>query len=835
MLAPAVVPAAGVLLGVLTASLLPAWSSAPAAVVSVLLVGIAAASWVANRGWLAVISASLSFFCGGLALAVDAGRSVMAPPLCETLAVARPPPFTSTPTCCSLVVPTPVALEGRIRQDADLLDRYVRLQLDVSHVEYRGRRVSVSGGTELRVSGALAAAAAEAWVGGRTVRLTATLREPGVFRDPGVPDARVSLARRGIVLTGTVKSAALVEVVRPATFVEEAAARVRRFTREAVQRHVGQWSTRSATILVAILIGDRAGLDADVQRRLQEAGTYHVIAISGGNIAILTGVLLFLVRLLHLGPRWGSVLAILALVSYAQVVGAGASVVRATTMAVMYFAGRLVDQRGAGLNAIAVAALAILAHSPFALFDAGFLLTFGATTGIVIGAQWARLWRRGPRWARPAAALLLASVCAEAALLPVAARLFSRVTFAGLLVNFAAIPLMTLAQTAGMALVASAALLPRLAMVAGWLAHLGADGLVQSARVVDALPWLSYRLPPPALIPIVAYYSGWCAWFLLRGPARHPGLGRARRLVRRTALAVIVFAAIWILVEPVSLLWPGVSGRLRVVVLDVGHADAILVQLPDRRSVLVDAGGSITASAFDIGSRVVAPALWALGTRRLDALILTHPDPDHVGGAESVVRDFRPRAIWEGIAVPRSPARERLQRLAADLEIPWRSRQAGDEERFGEVRLRVWHPPPSDWERQRPRNDDSLVLELQYGGLSVVLPGDIGQGVERDLVPLLAPAAVRALKVAHHGSVSSSGEEFLRALSPGVALLSAGAITRVSPVVLQRYEALSCPLFRTDRDGALTLESDGRLVAVHTFTGRRWEKAVSNRLSARRP
>jgi competence protein ComEC len=127
------------------------------------------------------------------------------------------------------------------------------------------------------------------------------------------------------------------------------------------------------------------------------------------------------------------------------------------------------------------------------------------------------------------------------------------------------------------------------------------------------------------------------------------------------------------------------------------------------------------------------------------------------------------------------------------------------------------------------------VLELQYGGLSVVLPGDIGQGVERDLVPLLAPAAVRALKVAHHGSVSSSGEEFLRALSPGVALLSAGAITRVSPVVLQRYEALSCPLFRTDRDGALTLESDGRLVAVHTFTGRRWEKAVSNRLSARRP
>ena len=108
----------------------------------------------------------------------------------------------------------------------------------------------------------------------------------------------------------------------------------------------------------------------------------------------------------------------------------------------------------------------------------------------------------------------------------------------------------------------------------------------------------------------------------------------------------------WILVEPVTLLAPGVRGRLRVTVLDVGHGDAVLVQLPDRRSLLVDAGGSMSGSTFDIGGRVVAPALWALGTRRLDALVLSHADPDHAGGAAAVLRDFRPREIWEGMPVP---------------------------------------------------------------------------------------------------------------------------------------------------------------------------------------
>jgi competence protein ComEC len=603
----------------------------------------------------------------------------------------------------------------------------------------------------------------------------------------------------------------------------EAGAGLRALTRAAVRRHVGRRDVQSAAIVSAILIGDRAGLDEEVQRRLQEAGTYHVIAISGGNIAILAGLLLWLLRLAGAGHRASALVTAVALTVYASVVGGSASVVRATVMAVICLLSRQADHRGAPLNALAVTAALILLATPGAVADVAFWLTFGATLGILIGVGFAgeRLPRR--RWLRAPAALLLASVSAELALLPVGARVFARVTFAGLALNFIAIPLMSVAQVAGMLTVALSLVWPAAADACGFAAHLGAAGLVRSAALADVVAWLSYRLPPPQWIPMAGYYASWAAW--LAGAELHRASSAARR-GRRLRLIGAAGASVcgaWILVEPVTLLAPGVSGRLRMTVLDVGHGDAVLLQLPGRRSVLVDTGGSLGGSGFDIGGRVVAPALWSLGARRLDVLVLTHGDPDHAGGAESVVRDFRPREIWEGIPVPNLPVMEALRRQAAEAGISWRERRRSEVVGLGEAILRIRHPPPPDWERRGVRNDDSIVIELHYGQVSIVLPGDIGTDVERTLAFGPSPAPFRVLKIPHHGSSTSSSREFVSALNPRLALLSAGATTKVSDEVLKRYQEIGAAVYRTDVHGAITLETDGRRVTVTTFTGARAE------------
>ena len=240
------------------------------------------------------------------------------------------------------------------------------------------------------------------------------------------------------------------------------------------------------------------------------------------------------------------------------------------------------------------------------------------------------------------------------------------------------------------------------------------------------------------------------------------------------------------------------------------------MQLPAGQSLLVDAGGSPWGPSA-VGERVIAPALWRAGVRRLDYLALTHGDPDHVGGAEAVLRDFRPREVWEGIPVPRSERLRRLRSAALGGGAVWRTLQAGDRLRAGDAQVLVWHPPAADWERQRVRNDDSLVIEIRHGGVSIVLPGDVGAEVEARIAGALAPAVQRVLKAPHHGSRTSSSAAFLAALAPTVAIVSAGRDNRFghpAPAVVRRYEAAGAAVFETGRAGAMEVCSDGRGIRV---------------------
>ena len=335
---------------------------------------------------------------------------------------------------------------------------------------------------------------------------------------------------------------------------------------------------------------------------MQEAGTYHVIAISGGNIAILAGLTLAAFRIAGiLGPA-AMLTAIVSLVAYAYVVGGGASVARATLMAVVYFAGRAIDLRGPPANTFAIAAGVLVAAQPLAIADPAFLLTFGATGAILATlptlTTGSRL--RRSRLIAGAAVILASSVAAEAALMPVGARFFSRVTFAGLALNFVAIPFMAIAQLAGMAAVVLSAIAEPVAAAAGWLAHAGADGLVRSAELVDLVPVVAWRVGPPHWMALTAYYSAlvtaWCGV---------PGWPRLRTRARPFAVALTLVAAAWILFEPRRLVTSRGDGSLHLTFMDVGQGDATLVRFPRGTTLLVDAGGLSGASSFDIGDRVV--------------------------------------------------------------------------------------------------------------------------------------------------------------------------------------------------------------------------------------
>lgn len=816
------------------------------AAAAALLALIASAAWFGEEDAESVACAvAIGGLLAGVSLGVTGGRDAYGPPL-----------FAWFDARAAGDRDGPVAVEGHLREDAAVTPFGVSLTMDVTGPARGGARLSIGGlGAPERVDG---------WRAGRVLRMAALLRRPTWYGNPGLPDDRRTLARRGIVLVGSVKSAALVEVGGEGTAIQEAAASARRWCRLRLSRYVGGWSERSGAIASAILIGDRTGLSDEDERRLQEAGTYHVIAISGGNIAILTAILLLVLRAMQLGARISSALVIATLLFYGQVASGGASVSRAVTAACVYLAGRIIDHRGPPLNILAVAAAWALAVSPLAAFDGGFILSFGATLGILLGAP--RLWKRAsvvlvfrvrPDSAlratsalreggqgvgglavalavavrsaalgllRPALGLLIATVCAEIALAPASAVLFSRITVAGLVLNFAAIPLMTITQAAAMATLAATLVNDRLAQACGFVAHLGATGLLRSAALVDLAPWLSRDLVPPAWWLVCAYYA--CCIWLLASPRQVRVAAGAL-----TCAGALMFAGPRVVMQ--SRILPPLPGILRVAFFDVGEGDAALIALPDRRNLLVDAGG-LAGGAFDMGERVVAPALRMFGVRRIDTLVLTHGDLDHIGGAAAILRRFSPRVVWEGVPVPRHQGLHALAMQAAAAGLSWRTVVAGDRERAGGVDIRVLHPPLPGWERQRVRNEDSVVLELRFGDVAIVLPGDIAQEGERNVAPLLSRAPITVLKAPHHGSAYSSTTAFLDTARPAAVVFSEGRGNRFghpAPSVLQRYRERNAVIFRTDEDGAIVLDTDGHEVRFSTWGGK---KGVINQHSPSR-
>lgn len=525
----------------------------------------------------------------------------------------------------------------------------------------------------------------------------------------------------------------------------------------------------------ALVLGDASAFPLEWKRGLRVTGLYHLLSVSGVHVALVAGAVWLLAGGFPRALRLALMLAAIGL--YLLLVGPLPALVRAAVMGFLAVTALLAERPPAAVNALGWAVILLVLERPDVVLSVAFQLTVSATAGLLLlGPPLAERWSRLPRWL---AGSLAASAGAQIPTIPWALPRFHLLSPLAPLFNLAAVPWTGLALGGsllwtGTALVSpptAEALLPVLDFLAApfsWPARTGP----------------SVWLPVPLVLPPSA------AWLL--------ALLLALLLFARPRLKLLGLAGLALLL---SCNLPRDRG-VELAMLDVGQGDAILLR-DGPHAVLIDGGGWRTG---DLGGRVLLPALVAEGVRSLDAVVMTHPDRDHCGGLVDIAAYLPVREVWMGPGWEPEGCAGKLATLpGARVRRVW----SGETGSAGRWSLRVLHP---DREEDRGTNERSLVIRAEAQGRSFLLTGDIESWAEMRLLSCCErEVRVDVLKVAHHGSKTSSTESFLDAARPRLALVSAGVNNlyhHPSPVILDRLAERGIRVLRTDRDGLILLRLD---------------------------
>lgn len=685
---------------------------------------------------------------------------------------------------------------------------------------------------------------------GQRVEVDVRLRKPRNFRNPGAFDYETYLARQHILGLGSAAGAHSVRILPGGcgSCWKRWILALRTAALERIDR-LYPGDGYACGMLRAVLLGDASRIESIWTDSFRRTGTYHALVISGLHITVLALALHIVLRLCFIPEMASLVLTTLAAWLYALVSGSGAPVIRAAGGYTLFLAARFFHRRGRILNVLAAVALVYLLVDPGGMFDASFQLSFlsvaaiGALAAPVLdrtskqlalamrgitdvrrdwrltaeaaqcrvelrlAAQTIYAWTRIPeRWVAKGLAtavrgavraweLIFVSATVQFALALPMLSYFHRLSFSGLSANLFIVPAMSAAVPVGFA-----------AIFTGWAGFAWATQwlLRFSQRVAEfhAAFEPRWRTPDPPL-PLAISFAG--AVLVL-------AIGVSARAKWRWAALAAALAAFALLVWhpfPPQLY----AGELEFTALDVGQGDSLFIVFPDRTTLLVDGGGTPVYGdrkppRLDIGEDVVSPYLWSRSLRRLHYVAVSHLHADHAGGLPAVIANFQPEELWVS-RTARCPEWDRIAAAAQAAGTRIRVWTAGETVQIGGTKIEALWPPRGYSFPETPQNNDSLVLRISYGKHSVLLTGDVEWRAEAEF----SPPPTTILKVAHHGSRTSTGARLLDAARPSYAVISAGADNvygNPHSATLDRLAWANTAIFRTDHDGRVSIWTDGR-------------------------
>jgi competence protein ComEC len=688
---------------------------------------------------------------------------------------------------------------------------------------------------------------------GDLIRFKSRLRKPRNFNNPGGFDYEKHLRGRGILVRGTINTASDIVLIRKGQGnrfkmeIEKARDKLRRIITE-------NSSPPEREIIQALLLGETKQIPPLLRENFNRTGTSHILAISGFNVAMVASFIIFLTLLVmksssYLLLRFNALrvaasVTLMPIVIYTFIAGFGVSVTRATIMILIFLAGILMHKERDLFNTLALAAIIILLISPLALFDISFQLSFIAVASLIFVSPLLTQLTRGETAegiAKPACLarrivnylliFILVTISATLGSTPLIVYYFNGFPLVTLPANFLIVPLLGMVTfTMGMAVMISLPLSSALAAFLVKMTSIPAKLSIEAVNFFASLPGSYVNISTPSLPEIISFYLLLIILvIIIRDKVENKSAASGKAARRPLFLKLALLALIIFFIGDALYLAIGQNFRrhLEVTAIDVGQGSATLIRLPAGENILIDGGGSASGS-FNVGKYVVAPYLWRQRITELEAVVLTHPHPDHLQGLLYILEKFTVHEVWTTGYTAEDELYKNFLRLLKEKACIHRIMGVETEPfRINGVAIDILNPAQAlntvdHTINFHDTNDSSLAVRLTFGKISFLFPGDISGAIEKRIIAEGRTVKSDVIFVAHHGGFTSSTLPFLQAVKPQVAVVSCGkdnVFNLPHPDVLKRFEALPARILRTDSNGAVSITTDGHELKITTVLG----------------
>ncbi len=665
---------------------------------------------------------------------------------------------------------------------------------------------------------------------GDTIRFSGKIRKIRNFHNPGGFNYERFMAFKNIHVSSWASFEKLSVTRNPKVLgVGKTILQIRQKTAAFITETLGENPT--SAVMKALVVGDRDGIDDKLRNDFNRSGMGHLLAISGLHVGIVATVFFILFSVLlsrvsvFLWNGWvrkaAALLTLFPVVTYGLLAGMSPSTQRAVIMVSVFLMTFLIGRKHDSINTLAVAALIILIIYPPALFSVSFQLSFSAVLAILSGFSSLTLSKKTGdiknRMIMIFSGFFLSSLFAILGTFPLAMYYFNQISLVGLPVNFIVVPMVGfLVVPLGLI---SGFILPVSQILAGLGFEISGAVLSFSLEIIHYISELKFsavKTITPSLTELILYYG----MFLL---VLHWRLCSKKKLL-------LVSTAIFLITCVDIAYWRFDRfniDKLQITFIDVGQGNAALLEFPCGYIMMIDGGGFSDNSVFDVGERIVAPLLWRKKIKTVNTLVLTHPDADHLNGLLYIAENFNVNSVWTNHQSVDTMGYTRFMEIIRqkNIDCPSLDSILGVHQING-VSVNVMYPSlnyrnRAEREETDNTNNNSLVMKVQTGSISVLFTGDIMAPAEAELCQIRGHALKSTVLVApHHGSRTSSTLKFLARVNPNAVVISAGWQNRFgmpADQVLQRYRKRKCQIFRTDVNGAIEFSTDGKSYSIESM------------------